>query len=322
MNEIKYINGKLIILDQRKLPFKKEYLICKNEAQVAKAIKEMAVRGAPAIGIAGAYGIAISKNPKKAASILKKSRPTAVDLFNAIDYMLDGINRKNDAVDLAKKWHDNIIEKTRKISENGAKLIKNNGRILLHCNAGPLATAGYGTSLGAVIFAKKSGKQIFAYVDETRPRFQGALTNFELKNAGVSNKIIVDSASGILMQKKLTDCVMVGADRIAKNGDFANKIGTYNLAVIAKENKIPFYVLAPISTFDFSIDSGDKIKIEERNENEILQIQGKKLYGKGASALNFAFDVTPARYVSAYVTEYGIFKNIKGIEKIWKNTME
>ncbi|MFA5050316.1 MAG: S-methyl-5-thioribose-1-phosphate isomerase [Candidatus Micrarchaeia archaeon] len=322
MDSIKFSDGKLIILDQRKLPFKKKYLKCKNEFETANAIKNMAVRGAPAIGIAGAYGIALSKNPKSASIILKKSRPTAVDLFNAIDFMLEGIKEGGEKISLAKKWHSLIIQKTKKISENGASLIKNNSNILLHCNAGPIATAGHGTSLGAVIMAKKMGTHIFVYVDETRPRFQGALTSFELMEAKIPHKIIIDSSAGFFMNSGKIDSVMVGADRIAKNGDFANKIGTYSLAVLAKENKIPFFVFAPISTFDFSIDSGRKIKIEERNENEILEIYRKRVYGKGAKAINPAFDITPAKYVSAYITEYGIFKNTKGIERRWKNTLE
>jgi S-methyl-5-thioribose-1-phosphate isomerase len=261
--------------------------------------------------------MALSKDPAKAAAVLKKARPTAADLSNAVEYVLAAVKRGNAALDAAKEWHRMIRENTAAISRHGASLLPDGARVLLHCNAGPLATAGSGTSLGAVLEAGKT-KKIFAYVDETRPRFQGALTSWELAQAGIEHRVIVDAAAGSLMRRGMVDRVMVGADRIARNGDFANKIGTYQLAVVAKENSVPFYVLAPVSTFDFSLADGDGIGVEERHEDEVLEVSGKRVYGKGARALNPAFDVTPARYVTAYVTEKGIGK-AEGLAR-WKNT--
>ncbi len=322
MEIISFENKKLKLIDQTKLPLSEEYVTCRTVEEVASAIRTMVVRGAPAIGITAAYGMVLGKDPKKDAEILKQARPTAVDLFNAVSYMLKEIKEGKNPESSARAWHKQIIEKTRKISENGASLIKSGENILLHCNAGPLATGGYGTSLGAVLEAHKQGKKIFVYVDETRPRFQGALTSWELSKLGISHKVIVDSSAGSLMRMGKVNCVMVGADRIVRNGDFANKIGTYPLSVLAKENKIPFYVLAPSSTFDFSTKSGEGIKIEEREEKEILEVLGRRVYSKETKTLNLAFDVTPAIYVSAYITEFGIHKSTKEIESIWKNTKE
>ena len=312
---IKFNDGELVLLDQRALPHDVRFIRYKSEIEVAKAIKDMVVRGAPAIGITAAYGMALSKNPWAAAEILKNARPTAVDLSNAIEYMIKEIKNGKDATVAAIEWHEKIIKSTKKISEYGASLLKNKAAVLLHCNAGPLATGGYGTSLGAVLKAGKSN-DIMVYVDETRPRCQGSLTYYELSVAGVRHTVIVDSAAGFLLRKNKIGAVMVGADRIAKNGDVANKIGTYQLAVLAKENKVPFYVLAPLSTFDFSIDSGDDIKIEEREESEILQIAGQDIYKKGTTAYNPAFDVTPAKYITAYVTEYGVHNHISELLKM------
>lgn len=313
-------NGqKLTLLDQRRLPHSEEYVECKNPTEVANAIREMVIRGAPAIGVAAAYGMALSKDPKNDAEILKQARPTAVDLFNAINYMLKEIEKGKDAEKAAKEWHEKIKEMTKKISENGASLIKKGDNVLLHCNAGPLATAAYGTSLGAVIEAHKQGKRIFVYVGETRPRFQGALTSWELEKEGIPHKVIVDSSAGYLMKIGKINCVMVGSDRVVKNGDFANKIGTYPLAVLAKENGIPFYVLFPMSTFDRFLETGENIKIEERDEKEVSEILGKRVYGKNTKILNLAFDVTPNRYVMSYITEYGIHKEMVDL---WKNITE
>jgi len=320
-NVVCFENNIVKLLDQTRLPHEERYILCKTVGEVSAAIRNMVVRGAPAIGVAAAYGMALGNNPASDAEVLKRARPTAVDLFNAVEYMLGEIKNGAPSTEAAKKWHDGIIEKTRKISEFGASLIKDGANVLLHCNAGPLATAGYGTSLGAVLEAAKT-KKIFVYVDETRPRFQGALTSWELSRAGIEHKVIVDSSAGFLMQKKMVDLVMVGADRIVSNGDFANKIGTYSLAVLAKENNVPFYVLAPSSTFDFSTKGGEEIKIEERGEEEVLDVLGKRVYGKGASALNLAFDVTPFRYVTSYVTEYGVHKKAEEILRLWKNTKE
>lgn len=318
MEVVSFSRGEVRILDQTRLPHETAYITCRTPGEVATAIREMRVRGAPAIGVAAAYGMALSDRPEKAAETLKKARPTAADLSNAVDYVLAAVRKGKTALGAANEWHRMISEKTAAISRYGASLIPDGARVLLHCNAGPLATAGYGTSLGAVLEAAKT-KKISAWVGETRPRFQGALTSWELREAGVGHRVTVDSAAGSLMRQGLVDVVMVGADRIARNGDFANKIGTYPLAVVARENSVPFYVLAPLSTFDFSLPDGSGIVVEERDEGEIIGVSGGRVYGKGTRALNPAFDVTPAGYVSAYVTEKGIHKASE-LADLWKNT--
>ena len=286
--------------------------------EVADAIKNMKVRGAPAIGITAAYGIALAEKPEEAAHLLLSSRPTAVDLKNAVEYVLaKNLNGMNTA-DAAREWQELIDEKCRKISENGATLVKDEMRILTHCNTGAVATGvSYGTALGVIKKSWEEKKRIFVFVDETRPRFQGALTTWELRKMGVPNDVIVDSAAGHFMKRKEVDMVIVGADRIAANGDFANKIGTYSVAVLAKENNIPFYVAAPFSSFDLDIKSGEEIKIEERNEKEVLL----DVYPEGTRARNPAFDVTPSEYVTAFITEFGVHKKIKEVEDAWKNTL-
>ncbi len=304
-------DGVLSLIDQRLLPHSLKWIECRNEDETAKAIRDMVVRGAPAIGVAAAYGMAMATNPDHAANTLKGSRPTAVDLFNAVEYMLAAISKGKNPLECAIAWKNSIEESTRKISEKGATLLPDGSRVLLHCNAGPLATTGYGTSLGAVLMAVKK-KKIFVYVDETRPRCQGALTSYELSLGGVNHKVIADTAAGSLIHNGFVDAVLVGADRVVSNGDFANKIGTYPLAVLCKENNIPFYVLAPLSTFDFSIKEGKDIVIEERDENEILQFGGTNVYAKDTRAFNSAFDVTPAKYVTRYVTELGVLDKISG----------
>lgn len=317
---VKFDGEKLILLDQRKIPRSEEYVECTTAQDVADAIKNMVVRGAPAIGVATAYALAMSNNIEQDSNILKNSRPTAVDLLNAINYMQKGIKEgKMNRIKLAEKWHDEIRRTTKKISEYGASLIKDNSKILLHCNAGPIATAGYGTSLGAVIKAHNQGKKLFVYVDETRPRFQGALTAWELEKTGIPHKVIVDSAAGYLIKTAKVDYILVGADRVVKNGDFANKIGTYPLAVLANENNVPFYVLFPTTTMDRKTKTGEDIVIEERNEREVLEVLGKRVYGKNTRALNLAFDITPSRYVSKYITENGIYNRA---DELWRNITE
>ncbi len=316
---IEFRDAKLILLDQTLLPFKEEYMECRTVQQVADAIRDMKVRGAPAIGVTAAYGMALSENNLEAdAKILLDSRPTAVDLKNAVEFVLaknlDGMS----AIDAAKEWNSMIEEKCRKIAENGAMLVKDEMRILTHCNTGSLATGvGYGTALGVIKKAWEEKKRIFVFVDETRPRFQGALTSWELRNLGIAHDVIVDSAAGQFMKRGEVDFAVVGADRIAANGDFANKIGTYQVAVLAKENNIPFYVAAPFSSFDLDIESGAEIKIEERNEKEVVIDR----YAEGTRARNPAFDVTPSEYVTAFITEFGIHKKIKEVEEAWKNTL-
>ena len=269
----------------------------------------MVVRGAPAIGVTAAYGLAMAfKNKEdmdKAVKTISSSRPTAYDLFKAIDYMK--ANRFTESA--ARRYAMEITERSRKIGEYGNSLIKADDRILTHCNAGALAVVDWGTALAPMRIAHDSGKKIFVYVDETRPRLQGAkLTAWELQQEGIDYSIIADNAAGHFMKNKDIDLAIVGADRIAANGDFANKIGTYEKAVLAKVNNIPFYVAAPGSTFDFSLKTGDGIPIEERDENEVLMVNNSRLGPLEGHAKNPAFDVTPHEYVTAFITEYGIFR--------------
>ena len=299
------------MIDQRKLPLQLKFFDAKNYNDVAFAIKNMVVRGAPSIGATAAYAIAHAqkKNINKVAKVLRKTRPTAHDLFYAIDYILKEIKNGNDAKNSAEEYVEKLVNECRAIGVHGEKLIKNNCRILTHCNAGALATVDYGTALAPVRFAHYNKKKIFVFVDETRPRLQGMLTSWELLNENINHRVIADNAAGYFMRKKMVDMVIVGADRIAKNGDFANKIGTYEKAVLAKENSIPFYVAAPVSTFDFRLKNGDEIKIEERNEKEVLCIKGRRVAPDSAKAFNPAFDVTPKKYVTGYITEKGVLRS-------------
>ena len=322
MKAIEFSEGKLRLLDQTMLPHREEWVELKRVQDVATAIKQMKVRGAPAIGVAAAYGMALSKNPEGDASVLKSARPTAVDLFHAVDYMLKQMKEGKKAVEAAQAWDRLTEEKCASISKHGATLIREKNRVLTHCNTGFLATNVHGTALGAIKHAHKEGKDIFVYVDETRPRFQGALTSWELLKEGVPHKVICDSAAGFLMSKAEIDLVMVGADRIAANGDTANKIGTYALSVLAKEHGFPFYVLAPLSSFDFNILDGEDIMIEERDEKEVLEAQGQRVYPGDTKARNLAFDVTPAENITAFVNELGVFKKMEELQERWKRTKE
>lgn len=302
-------NDTLFLIDQRKLPFTLETIRATTVDEVADIIKNMAVRGAPAIGSTAAYGMVIGKkNPEKTAEILRKTRPTAYDLFYAINYMLDQIKQNNNAIEAAKNYVDTIIQKCKSIGIHGNTLIKNNMNILTHCNAGALATVDWGTALAPFRIAHREGKHIFVYADETRPRMQGLLTAWELSQENIPHAVIADNAAGYLMKKGDIDMVITGADRIAKNGDFANKIGTYEKAVLAKENNIPFYVAAPISTFDNTINSGEEIIIEQRDSNELLQANNHQIMPKNTPVKNPAFDVTPHKYVTGFITEDGIRK--------------
>ncbi len=296
-------------IDQRELPYKFEIFKAKTVDDVAFAIRDMVVRGAPAIGAAAVYGMVLGeKEMEKTAEKLRKTRPTAYDLFYAIEYMIENINEGKDAFDAASTYVEDIINRCKKIGENGDKLIKNGMNILTHCNAGALATVDYGTALAPMRIAHKKGKKIFVYADETRPRCQGLLTSWELMQEGIAHSVIADNAAGYFMKKGEIDMVIVGADRIVKNGDFANKIGTYEKAVLAKENNIPFYVAAPISTFDNTIKNGNKIIIEERGRVELAKINKKKIMPDWMNVKNPAFDVTPKRFVTGYITEEGIIK--------------
>ena len=296
-------------IDQRKLPYTFEIYTAKTVDDIAFAIKNMVVRGAPAIGATAVYGMALGKNNvDKTAETLRATRPTAHDLFYAIDYMIKKINTGEDAFKAASAYVEDIIERCKKIGENGEKLIKDGMSILTHCNAGALATVDWGTALAPLRLARRNGKKIFVYADETRPRCQGLLTAWELKQEDIKHTVIADNAAGYFMKNGDIDMVIVGADRIAKNGDFANKIGTYEKAVLAKENNIPFYVAVPVSTFDKAIENGGKITIEERGKNELTEINGKKIYPEWVQVKNPAFDVTPAKYITGYITEKGIVK--------------
>ena len=311
-------DGKLLMIDQRKLPFEFSIFEARSVDDVAFAIKDMVVRGAPAIGCAAAYGIVLAeKNEIEVAfTKLANTRPTAHDLFHALEYMRRKIEGGEDPLDAAEKYVEQIIDKCRKIGEYGETLIQDGARILTHCNAGALATVDYGTALSPMRVAKRRGKKIFVYVDETRPRLQGSLTSWELKNEEIEHVVIPDNAAGYFMERGEVDMILVGADRIAMNGDFANKIGTYEKAVLAKENDIPFYVAAPLSTFDRNLGRGEDIVIEERGEDEIKRIRDTEIFPEWVKVKNPAFDVTPARYVTAFITEKGIIKPDEITEKL------
>lgn len=290
------------MIDQRKLPEKIEIFVARNEKEIAYAIKEMVVRGAPAIGAAAAYGVALAKDRKRAAEMIKSTRPTARDLFYAVETVIDGVEHGEDAIKIADEYAMDIVERCKRIGEYGKKLIKRGYKILTHCNAGALATIDYGTALSPIRMSKD--KNIFVWVDETRPRLQGLLTAWELHQEGIKHSLIVDNAAGYFMQKGEVDIVIVGADRIASNFDFANKIGTYEKAVVAKENGIPFYVAAPLTTFDSNIKEGKEIEIEERDVNEVTHIYAWRT----RNVRNPSFDVTPAKYITGIITEKGIIK--------------
>jgi methylthioribose-1-phosphate isomerase len=306
-------SGTVRFIDQRILPHKFCIVSAGTVEEVALAIEDMTVRGAPSIGAAGAYGMALAQinghDLKQAAIRLKKTRPTAFDLFYAVDKMLAAASGGKDLVRASAEYADSIADKCRMIGEHGNALIKDGFGILTHCNAGALATVDHGTALAPIRAAHDSGKNIHVFVDETRPRLQGAaLTSWELLQEGIDHDIIPDNAAGHCMQRGEVDLVIVGADRIAANGDFANKIGTYEKAVLAKENGIPFYTAAPASTFDFSMESGAEIPIEERNQDEVRFIGGNLICPKDAKAMNPAFDMTPAKYITGIITERGIFR--------------
>jgi S-methyl-5-thioribose-1-phosphate isomerase len=299
----------LHFIDQRKLPYHFEIFTANTVDDVAFAIKEMVVRGAPAIGAAAACGMVLGqKQLEKSAILLQKTRPTAYDLFYAIEYMIKTIHSGKNAYEAASIYVESIIDRCKKIGEHGETLIQNPMTILTHCNAGALATVDIGTALAPLRKAHENHKKIFVYADETRPRLQGLLTAWELFHEGIQHALIADNAAGYFMRKKEIDMVIVGADRIAKNGDFANKIGTYEKAVCAKENNIPFYVAAPASTFDPSLKDGTQIQIEERSRQELTQINQNPIMPDWVTVKNPAFDITPHQYVTGYITEDGIQK--------------
>jgi len=332
LRAIEWLDDKLRILDQSKLPQEQSFIDLVDYQDVALAIKEMQVRGAPAIGIAAAYGIALGAQGIKAANkeeflvqlnpvmqTLAATRPTAANLFQAISRMEkaaigDNVPEiKGALADEARQIHSEEVEATKRLSYLGAELIQNGFTILTHCNAGPLATAGYGTALGVIKAAKEQGKGLNVIATETRPLLQGArLTAWELQQEGIPVTLITDSMAGYFMRQGKINCVVVGADRIAANGDVANKIGTYTLAVLAKENNIPFYVAAPTSTIDLSLACGAEIPIEERNPEEVTHIRGIHIAPEGIGVANPAFDITTHNYVSAIITEKGIIREPYG----------
>jgi len=298
---IRWRGDRLELLDQRLLPDKKTYVTCRTAEQVAKAIRDMVVRGAPAIGCAAAFGVVLGKGSAKAYKVLRESRPTAVNLFWALDRM----KTAGDLEAEAKAIYDEDIAANRAIGELGAKLIKERARVMTHCNAGALATAGYGTALGVIRSAK--GKRISVIANETRPYLQGArLTAWEMVQEKIPCTLITDSMAGHMMSQGEVDVVVVGADRIAANGDVANKIGTYALAVMAKRHGIPFYVAAPLSTFDAAIPDGSHIPIEERSADEVTGYRKLRWAPKGVLVRNPAFDVTPAELITGIICEKGV----------------
>ena len=298
-------------IDQRLLPHEVRVAHAKSADDIYDAIATLAVRGAPCIGIFAAYGIALLRKNlagdalAHAAQRVRGARPTAVNLAWAVDRVLGA----QDALVEARLIHDEQRAMDLSIGESALELFPRSATVLTHCNTGPLATGGHGTALGAIIAAARAGRKIQVYVDETRPLLQGArLTSYELRNAGVDATLIVDAAAAVTMQRKGIDLVIVGADRIARNGDTANKIGTYGLAIAAAHHGIPFYVAAPRSTFDFALASGADIHIEERAAGEVETFAGVRTAVEGVASYNPAFDVTPGHLVTAFVTEYGIFR--------------
>ena len=325
---VRWEDDSVVMIDQRRLPGEEVYLRCRTPREVAAGIREMAIRGAPAIGVAAALGLALGARTSsaegadlrtefdRACDELAATRPTAVNLFWAIERMRARFSRDAGAgrealatglLEEARAIQDEDVAACRRMGDLGAELIPDGARLLTHCNAGALATAGYGTALGVVRSAARQGKVKNVFADETRPYLQGArLTAWELSRDGIPTTLIADNMAGHLMSRAEIDAVIVGADRIAANGDVANKIGTYTLAVLAREHGLPFYVAAPVSTIDLATPSGDRIPIEERAAEEITHHGGRRLAPEGIAVRNPAFDVTPHRYVTAIICERGV----------------
>lgn len=329
MRTIEWEAGVVRMIDQRKLPHEYVEVEFTDYRDVATAIKDMYIRGAPAIGAAAAFGLALAAvhspaqstsklatDVRQAADVLRATRPTASNLFWALERMLSRLEGEVSAdvdqvrqslVVEAQALADEDVEANKRMGEYGAELVEDGYNILTHCNAGALATVDYGTALAPVRTAWKQGKQVHVYVDETRPRLQGArLTAWELMSDGIPMTLIADNAAGYFIQSGKVDIIFVGADRVVANGDVVNKIGTYKLAVVARENGVPFYAVVPTSTIDLSIDSGDKVPIEERGTEEVTHVRGQLIAPEGVNVANPAFDVTPHRYVTGIITENGI----------------
>jgi methylthioribose-1-phosphate isomerase len=327
---LRWEKGALELLDQTRLPHDERWLSCTRVEEIVDAIRRLAVRGAPAIGIAAAYGLVVAlldeddsepdadRRVANAAAALLASRPTAVNLRWALDEgarawqrvrSLPLVEAAARMLDWARALHADDVERNRKMAVHGAELFAAGDRALTHCNAGALATGGVGTAVGVLGEAFRRGRLARVLVDETRPLLQGArLTAWEMQRLGVPHQVVTDSMVGALMSRGLVDRVIVGADRIAKNGDFANKIGTYTVAVLARRHGVPFYVAAPLSTFDPEIESGSEIPIEERAGGEVTELAGERIAPEGTSGFNLAFDVTPAELVDAIVTEAGVLR--------------
>jgi len=327
---VDWLDGKIRLIDQTRLPAKLEVLDLSDYRQVAAAIKDMKVRGAPAIGVTAALGVALGALSIEAddwlafyaaleriADELRHTRPTAVNLFWGIDRMLalargfqgSAVSEIRDMlVAEAVIMLDEDEDANRRLGANGAELIPDNASVLTHCNAGALATVAYGTALGVIRAAVEQGKRVHVYADETRPRLQGMkLTAWELAQDGIPVTVIADNMAGMLMSEGRIDCVVVGADRVAANGDTANKIGTYSVSVLAKAHGVPFYVAAPLSTIDPSLPDGSLIPIEDRPHEEMTHIDGVRVAPEGVEVINPAFDVTPAKNIAAIITEAGVF---------------
>ena len=326
---IEWLGDRVRLIDQTRLPLEEVYLEISDYREMAAAIKELKIRGAPSIGVAGAYGVALGALGirartretflKKVAGVCRElagTRPTARDLFWAIERMQKVAKGEKSVTDIKTQLvataiaiHKTQIDYSLRLSRHGARLMKDGWHVLTICNTGPLAAPGYGTALGVIIYARERCKDVRVYACETRPLLQGArLTTWECQKAGIPVTLITDGMAGWLMKQEKIDCVVVGADRIAANGDTANKIGTYMLAVLAKENGIPFYVAAPTSTIDLSLKTGDEIPIEERKPEEVTHFRGVQVAPDGTHAVNPAFDVTPAKYITAIITEKGIIR--------------
>jgi methylthioribose-1-phosphate isomerase len=331
LKTLQWSKGTLKLLDQLKLPHVVKTVACRDVKETGEAIKKMQVRGAPAIGVAAGYGMAqavlaskarngeaLLKDLAKAGDYLKGTRPTAVNLAWAVDRMLECARRHRDLklpalrarlLEEAVAIEEQDIQLCADMAGHGSQLLRDRDQVLTHCNTGALATAGVGTALGIVTTAAKQGKKLHVWVDETRPYLQGArLTALELKEARIPHTLITDNTAAALMAAGKVNVVIVGADRITAQGDVANKIGTYGLAVLAKHHGIPFYVAAPSSTVDLSLQQGREIPIEERSADEVLYIQGKPIAPKGTKALHLGFDVTPHTLISAIVTERGVVR--------------
>lgn len=329
---IDWVDNKIVLLDQTLLPAEEKYLAIDSTSDLAEAIKSLRVRGAPAIGVAAAFGVALAgvvfkgdsrpafdESIIRAIDLLRVTRPTAVNLFWALERMQSVLEQhpsdstsgmRQRLIDEALRVLNEDRQICRQIGRNGADLLKDSASILTHCNAGALATADYGTALAVVYAAQEQGKQVKVFADETRPLLQGArLTAWELQKSNIDVTVVCDNMAAVVMKSGLIDCVIVGADRIAANGDAANKIGTYGLALLARAHQIPFYVAAPCSTIDLSISHGDQIPIEMRDSREVTHGFGKQTVPDGVEVYNPAFDVTPNILITAFITEAGVIRS-------------